>query len=143
MSESTELLEFIYKNTEMGVKTLPLVIGAVSRPDLRTALSQQLTEYRAIGREAENMLHQRGAAPKPTGGLKQSAIQAGLELDLLARGSTRRVAEMMIRGNTMGAVQMGKRMHAYQYTADGEALELAGRLLRTEENNIAQMRSFL
>ena len=143
MSESTELLEFIYENAKMGEKTLPLVIGAVSRPDLRTALSEQLVEYCAIGREAESMLHAKGAAPKQPRGWKQAAIQTALEMDLLARGSTRRVAEMMIRGNTMGTVQMSKRIHTYQYAADERALQLADRLLKTEENNIEQMKAFL
>ena len=58
MSESTELLEFVYENAKMGEATLPRVIGAVSRPDLRASLSEQLEEYRAIGGRAEDLLRE-------------------------------------------------------------------------------------
>lgn len=143
MSESTELLEFVYENAKMGEATLPRVIGAVSRPDLRASLSEQLEEYRAIGGRAEDLLRRSGVRPREPGGLRRAAAEAMLEMDLLARGSTRRVAEMMIRGSTMGTIQMSKRIHAYQYTADRQALDLAGRLLETEENNIEQMKAFL
>ena len=112
MSESTELLEFVYENAKMGEATLPRVIGAVSRPDLRASLSEQLEEYRAIGGRAEDLLRRSGIRPREPGGIRQAAVEAMLEMDLLARGSTRRVAEVMIRGSTMGTIQMSKRIHA-------------------------------
>ena len=39
MSEKTELLNFIYKNANMGETAMPMVIGMVTRPDLRAVLT--------------------------------------------------------------------------------------------------------
>lgn len=143
MSENTELLEFIYKNAKMGEVTLPLVIGMVSRPDLRKALSSQLVEYCAIGDEVKNTLRRCGTVPREPGGMKSAVAETMLHLDSMTGRSPRHIAEMMIRGSTMGTIQMSKRINAYRYTAGEEALALADRLLKTEENNIEQMKAFL
>lgn len=143
MSKSTELLEFVYQNARMGETALPLVIGMVSRPDLRTALSGQLMEYRAISGEAKAEMQRRGAKPKEPGGMKSAAAEAALRLNTLADQSSGHIAEMMIRGSAMGTVQMQKRINACRYSAEPETLTLAERLLKTEENNIEQMKAFL
>lgn len=143
MSETTELLDFIYKNARMGEETLPYLIGAVSRPDLRRALSGQLVEYCRLGDEAKAEMARRGTRPKEPGALKHAAATAMLHVNTLHDRSPRHIAEMMVRGNAMGTVQMAKRIHAYQFTAEPSALELAGRLLQTEERNIQQMKAFL
>lgn len=143
MSKSTELLEFVYQNARMGETALPLVIGMVSRPDLRTALSGQLMEYRAISGEAKAEMQRRGVKPKEPGGMKSAAAETALRLNTLADQSSGHIAEMMIRSSTMGTVQMQKRINACRYSAEPETLTLAERLLKTEENNIEQMKAFL
>ena len=143
MSETTELLDFIYKNAKMGEQTLPYLIGTVSRPDLRTALSSQLVEYCEIGDEAKRAMQQRGAVPKEPGSMKRAATDAMLRMNTMRDQSPRHIAEMMVRGSSMGTIQMTKRIHAYQYTAEKPALQLAQRLLKTEESNIEQMKAFL
>lgn len=143
MSETTELLDFVYKNAKMGEETLPYLIGAVSRPDLRTALSSQLVEYCEIVDAAKEEMRRRGTTPKKPGALKHAATEAMLRANTLHDRSPRHIAEMMVRGSAMGTVQMTKRIHAYQFTAAPSALTLARRLLETEERNIRQMKAFL
>ncbi len=143
MSENTELLDQIYQNASMGVSALPEVIGRVSRPDLRTALSSQLTEYRAICGAAEEALRRAGRTPDAPKSRKAAAAGAAVRLNPLTGRSPSKVAEMMIRGSTMGTIQMSKRIHAYQYAAEPETLQLANRLLAAEESNIEQLKQFL
>ena len=121
MSEKTELLNFIYKNADMGETAMPLVIGMVTRPDLRMVLCGCLMDYRAVGGAAKETLRRCGHCQEAPGVMKKA----------------------MIRGSTMGAIQMGKRINAYRYTAGEEALMLAERLLKVEEDTIERMKGFL
>ena len=57
--------------------------------------------------------------------------------------STSRLAERMIQGSTMGAVQMTRRLHQFTGRADPALVELGQRLLRAEERNIQEMKRFL
>ena len=143
MSENTQLLDLIYKNARMGEVTLPAVIGKVTRPDLRAALSGQLMEYRTISGEAKEALHRAGRTPDAPPSARSAAAGAALRLNALTGQSPSKVAELMIRGSTMGTIEMSKRIHQYQFTAEPETLQLANRLLAAEEGNIEQMKGFL
>lgn len=143
MSENTQLLDLIYQNAKMGETTLPLVIGKVSRPDLRAVLSGQLVEYCTICDEAKDALHQAGRKPETPPSAKSAAAGTALRLNALTGQSPSKVAEVMIRGSTMGTIEMAKRIHQYQFTAAPETLQLANRLLAAEEGNIEQLKAFL
>ena len=61
----------------------------------------------------------------------------------MADDSTSHIAKMLIQGSTMGAVQMTRRLHQLTGRADPALVELGQRLLRTEEQNIQEMKRFL
>ena len=143
MSEKTELLNFIYKNANMGETAMPMVIGMVTRPDLRVVLSSCLMEYCAIGGAAKETLHRYGHCQEKAGTIKKTMMTTVLHLNALLSPPPRHIAEMMIRGSTMGAIQMSKRINAYRYTAGTEALMMAKRLLKAEEDTVERMKVFL
>ena len=60
---------------------------------------------------------------------------------MLARESFN-MAEMLIRGSSMGMTSLWKAMNRNE-KADGQALELAGELLDFEENNIRELKRYL
>lgn len=143
MSEKTELLNFIYKNADMGETAMPLVIGMVTRPDLRMVLCGCLMDYRAVGGAAKETLQRCGHCQEAPGVMKKAMMKTVLHWNAVLSPPPRHIAEMMIRGSTMGAIQVGKRINAYRYTAGEEALMLAERLLKVEEDTIERMNGFL
>ena len=142
MEQGNALLQFVHKNAEMGRWTIPQVFEVVEEPKLRTALRGQLNEYEAIANRAENLLQQRGIVPNETGEMREFMSGVMIRAKILTDRSASHIAEMMIQGSTMGTIQMTRRLHNCE-AADGEALLLAHKLLRTEENNIEQMKEFL
>ena len=136
------LLRFVHKNAEMGRGTIPQVLEVVEEPKLRTALKGQLGEYVTIASRAALLMEQRGIAPNEAGEMREFMSGMMIRFKTLADRSPSHIAEMMIQGSTMGAIQMLRRLHACE-AADGEALLLAHKLLRTEESNIEQMKEFL
>ena len=143
MSEKTELLNFIYKNANMGETAMPMVIGMVTRPDLRAVLSSCLMDYRAVGGAAKETMRRCGHCGEDPGAMKKAMMKTVLHWNALLSPPPRHIAEMMIRGSTMGAIQMSKRINAYRYTAGEEALMLAERLLKVEEETVERMKAFL
>lgn len=69
--------------------------------------------------------------------------KAMLQAHTIADHSTSRLAELMIRGNTMGTVQMTRRLHQLSVGADRELVALGQQLLCAEEQNIQEMKRFL
>ena len=142
MEQGSALLQFVHKNAEMGKGTIPQVLEVVEEPKLRGALKSQLGEYEAIAARAERLLQKRGIAPHESGEMREFMSGVMIRCKTLADRSPSHIAEMMIQGSTMGTIQMTRRLHNCE-AADGEALLLAHKLLRTEENNIEQMKEFL
>lgn len=77
------------------------------------------------------------------GAIPQAMSAAMLRAQSMLDPSTSRLAERMIQGSTMGAVQMTRRLHQFTGRADPALVELGQRLLRTEEQNIQEMKRFL
>ena len=107
----------------MGVGAIPQAMSLPQSRAMVPALDRQLREYRAIAALA----------------MSAAMLRAQSMLD----PSTSRLAERMIQGSTMGAVQMTRRLHQLTGRADPALVELGQRLLRTEEQNIQEMKRFL
>ena len=142
MEQGSTLLQFVHKNAEMGRGAIPQVLEVVEEPKLRAALNRQLEEYETISNRAEALLHQRGLSPGESGEMREFMSGVMIRAKTLTDRSPSHIAEMMIQGSTMGTIQMTRCLHNCE-AADAEALLLAHKLLRTEENNIEQMKEFL
>ena len=139
MDPSGALLSFIHKNAAMGVGAIPQAMSLPQSRAMVPALDRQLREYRAIA--AQSQAYRRELRGPGTAALAMSA--AMLRAQSMLDPSTSRLAERMIQGSTMGAVQMTRRLHQFTGRADPALVELGQRLLRTEEQNIQEMKRFL
>ena len=102
-----------------------------------------LMDYRAVGGAAKETMRRCGHRGEDPGAMKKAMMKTVLHWNALLSPPPRHIAEMMIRGSTMGAIQMSKRINAYRYTAGEEALMLAERLLKVEEETVERMKAFL
>lgn len=143
MEKDTDLLQFVHKNAEMGKGTIPKVLELVEEPAMRKALDQQLEEYVDIAGQAEAAIRRRGDKPQEPGAISDAMSDVVLWAKTAGDKSPSHIAEMMIRGSTMGTVQMVRRIHNNKDQSDREAIDLANRLLKTEESNIQQLKNFL
>ena len=107
------------------------------------ALDRQLREYRAIAAQSQAYARAHGRQELRGPGTAALAMSAAmLRAQSMLDPSTSRLAERMIQGSTMGAVQMTRRLHQFTGRADPALVELGQRLLRAEERNIQEMKRF-
>ena len=69
-------------------------------------------------------------------------LTASIHGNTLFNATTSHMAEMLIRGSSMGMTSLWKAMNRNE-KADGQALVLAGELLDFEENNIRELKKYL
>lgn len=143
MEDDVKLLSFIHKNAAMGTRSIPQVLSLPQSGAMRRALNSQLTEYRRIADDAQKYALARGHRVREPSSASQSMSAVMLKLQTAADHSTSRLAELMIRGSTMGTVEMTRRLHQYDGRTDSTALALGRQLLETEERNIQQMKQYL
>lgn len=143
MNANYELLKFIHKNAAMGLGTIPQAMALPQSRDMVRTLNDQLHEYRLVADKAQSYAKAHGHGLHRPSPAAFAMSEAMLRAQIALNPSVTKLAELMIRGSTMGTVQMTRRLHQLSGQADQELVELAGSLLKAEEQNIQEMKRFL
>lgn len=142
MLTETELLQSVYKATDMGRGGIQSVMKYAEDENLRQALEQQMTEYDKLSGASGKMLLERDIKPKGTNPMAKASAELMSTMKTIGNHSPSKIAEMMIQGNTMGMTKSIRTLRDY-HGKDERVRDLASKLLRTEEANIEQMKKFL
>ena len=142
MMKDGEMLDYVHKATEMGRYGILTVLPGAHQAQLRSALEQQMTEYEKLMDSSKKMLEERGKRPKELGAMAKLSSQVSARMQTMMDPSPEKIAEMMVQGNTMGMTKSLRHIHDFGQ-GDPRVKDLAGKLLKTEEANIEQMKKFL
>lgn len=137
-----ELLEHIIKSTEMGMDGINNILEKAGEKKLRDELKSEYAEYEDIHRDAAAYLSEMGEAPKGINTFSKVSSQMMTELETAFDTSSSKLADMMIKGTTMGVTKSIKLMNSY----DGDDMRiknLCGKLRKLEENRINRLKTFL
>lgn len=142
MKGNTELLEYVFQNSEMGVNTLSQLIDQSHDDAFKKHLNAQLNEYDAIHNEAKNKIQIKGDKEKGVGKFNEIKTYLMINIQTLTDKSASHIAEMLIIGSNMGIIQAIKKLKDYK-DADEDVKALMNRLLEFEENNVRRLKNYL
>ena len=142
MNGNVELLNFIYQNSQMGVRTISQLMDIVEDEEFKKHLEFQYKEYMEIHEAAKTLLNENGYDEKGISALEKIRTYLMIEMQTLTDRSSSHIAEMLIVGSNMGVINAVKNIKKYS-DAEPNILNLMERLLRFEENNIQQLKAFL
>ncbi len=143
MTDTKELLSFIHKNAAMGVSSIPQSMSLPQSRAMQDALQSQLQEYRSVTARCQAVAKADGITLKPPSPVARAMSSTMLRAQTMMDPSTSKLAELMIQGNTMGTIQMTRRLHQYGGKVNQDAITLGQQLLRMEAQNIQEMKRFL
>ena len=142
MLHNVEMLQYVYKTTDMGCEGIESVLGYVQNPDLEKKLKEQLIEYQKLRSEAGRLLEERNEKPKGVGTMAKVSSEVMSAGKMVIEHTDSKIAEMTIQGNQMGINKTIKHLH--DYSGDDETVRtLTEKLLATEQANAEQLKSFL
>ncbi len=141
MKDDCTLLNHIRQTTEMGVDGIDSVIQYADGT-FRQALEQQRTEYNKIHSSADQLLRKHGGRPEDVSAFAKWSSELSSGVKTMMDSSQSNIADMMIRGNTMGVTKGLQTMRECN-VSDTAVTSLANKLIATEQANINQMKKFL
>lgn len=142
MITDIELLSYIRETAQMGHDGIDTVMKYAGCRPLKDALRQQKAEYGELMTAATDMLKKRGSIPEPLPMGAKMGLMMSRTRNAVSPPSASKIAELMIGGNTKGAIKSIQ--HHRQYLGKDERVtDLSKKLLETEERNIQQMKPFL
>lgn len=145
MNENTELLEFIYQNASMGVKSCTNLIKILNTKDnkIKKIVEGELKGYESFVKKSEKLLKKYKVEPKEKGVMADFMSKMGMNMEMMKDNSDARIADMLTKGFTMGNVDISKKIDRFEGDADKDILKLAKDLLKFGNENIELLKPYL
>ena len=142
MLDDKEMLQFIMKTAEMGCRGINAIKHYANSEEMSNALRSQNIEYGRLYHNAYNMLRERNQPSCHVSPMSNSMAKMVVNRQMKNDSSDPHIAEMMIRGNTIGVQKTSRRIRQYN-KSDESISKLAQKLMATEQANIEEMKSYL
>ena len=140
MSQTTDLLNFIHQNAEMGQGTIERICKMTTDETFKNTL--QLEEYRRMCIASEALLSAQQADVKGINPMAKASAYLKMNAGTLADKSPSHISEMLIEGSTMGIIDITKKLSEYK-DADAGVVALGKALLKQEQGNIERLKKHL
>lgn len=142
MLQTTELLNHIHQNADMGRDSLKHIMELSQNADFSDAVSGQLQEYENAYQTSGRMLKDMHAEIEEARPMSKAMANMVSRMKSMADPSTSKLAEMVIEGSTMGITKLTKQLHDYAGD-DREVMDFAEKQIEIEQKNIETMKAFL
>jgi hypothetical protein len=142
MNGNAELLNYIYKNSQMGQDTINRLLGIVEDENFKRLLESQFREYKQIFDLAEKKLETSGSEVKEISPLSKLQAYMMIDMKTLMDRTPNHISEMLIQGSSKGIIEITRNLKKYS-DADQDILDLGNKLLEFEQRNIEELKKFL
>lgn len=145
MDENNELLLYIYKNADMGVKSTTKLIRLLNAKDnkIKNVVEGELKGYEHFLKKSEALLKKNKTEPKGSGLMADISSSIGMNMEFMKDNSDAKIADMLIRGFTMGNIEIDKKIDKFKDDADKDIIKLAKELKKFGEENIELLKPYL
>ena len=143
MSDNVKLLQSIFQNAQMGVRTLEQMLSFTQDSQLKAHMEQQLKGYMELQTEAEKLLHRAGCEPSGLNGFEKMRTSAMISMESMMDKSVSHLAEMLLLGSNMGVIDALKNLRKFENCADKDLCGLMRKALVFEESNAEKLKKFI
>ncbi len=145
MNENNELLMYIYKNADMGVKSTTKLIRLLNNSDnkIKKIVEGELKGYENFLKKSKALLKKNKVTPKGVSLVADISSSIALDMEFMKDNSDAKIADILIRGFTMGNIDIDKQIEKYKDDADKGIIKLAKELKRFGEINIELLQPYL
>lgn len=141
-SEEAAVYREIQKNTDNAMKAIDTISGKVYDDDFALQISKQSLKYAEFYNEASRQLVDAKAERYQSTALSDALLKTGIHYNTLLNTSLEHIAELMIRENNNGIIEMEKVLKHNDRAGEGP-VALAKRLIGFEEKNIENLKRYL
>ena len=142
MEGNSELLNFIYQNSQMGAITTKQLIRSSEDKEFKKHLGEQFYKYQEINADAKRMLNDNGYDEEGISKFEKIKTYFAINMHTLADKSTSHIAEMLMTGSNMGVIDGVRKLKKY-HDAEPQIKGLMVNLIETEEDNREELKRYL
>ena len=143
MNENNELLEYIYQDSEMAKYSIEKLINELKGKDNKIikTLEDILKKYEDYYKSIKKQL--KGVKAKPIGMMAKMGSSLGIKKEVISDNSDASIADMLIKGISMGTLDMEKKISQYDEIADKKTIKMAKEFLEFQNETINSLKKYL
>ena len=145
MNENNELLMYIYKNADMGVKSTKKLIRLLNKSDnkIKNIVAGELKGYENFLKKSKSLLKKNKVTPEGVSLIADISSKIAMDMEFMKDNSDSKIADILIRGFTMGNIEIDKKIDKFKKDADKSIIKLAKDLKHFGEVNIELLKPYL
>ena len=145
MDENLELLEYIYKNSEMGVFTIKTLLKDLNEKEnkIKKLADDQMKEYNKFQDESKKLIKKYNYELKTSGIMAKMGSSMGIKKEVKKDNSDSAIAHLLTEGITMGVVDMETKLKNYKDTVDKKIYNLGKEFLKFQQGEIEKLKEYM
>ena len=145
MNEEQELMKHIHKDASMAAYSITKLLDDLKKKDnkIKKYLQEILKEYEKYAEITNNELENNCATPIEEGSMAKMMASMGIKKEVMADNSDAAMADMMIKGISMGTIEMEKKISDYKDAVSKDQLKIAKGFLKFQQETIEKLKEYL
>ena len=145
MKEKNELLLHVYKDCDMSVTTLTELLDDLKEKDnkIKGVVEDLLKEYQSFLNRSKECLEKENVPLETEGVMTKMMANMGVSKEVKHDNSDSSIADLLIKGISMGSIDMEKKLEDYKKEVEKEDLKVAKEFLKFQQKAIDKLKKFL
>lgn len=140
-NDNIKFLNLIYQNAQMGLIGIDTVMAKVENEKIVKLISEQRKEYEAFCEDVKKILLKYGAQEEEISAIQKLSSKIMGEA-MSFNKDDKNIVKLMMEGNEKGVIAIQEKLNEYK-DQDPEIVNLAEKLLATEEHNMEEFKQYL
>lgn len=145
MDENIELLEYIYKNSEMCTYTLKKLLSDLGNREnkIKKLIDDEIKEYEKYLKECKKIIKKNNYDLKENSLMAKMGSSIGIKKEVRKDNSDAAIAHMITEGITMGIVDIESKIKNYKDSVDKKIYKLAKDYLDYHQKEIEKLKEYM
>lgn len=145
MDQNMEFVNYVYETSSMGASSITTLLDTIKDKDnkIKKVCEDILKGHEAFIKKSKRILKKNNAEIKPVPMTAKLGSWMGIKTEMIKDNSDARVADMVIRGLTMGIIELDKKIENFDKTITNSNKKLAKELRKFENESISLLKSYL
>ena len=146
MDESLEIVNHIYKDSEMAISTLTKLSNTLEKKDnkIKDTVEDIIKGYERYFKDAKKILNKNNCKKEKNGIVSKVMANMGIDKEVKDDNSDSAMADMLIKGVSMGSIDLEKKLAKYKdKEIDDKVLELANDFKDFQDDIIKKLKEYL
>lgn len=146
MDESLEIVNHIYKDSEMSISTLTKLSNTLEKKDnkIKDTIEDIIKGYERYYKDSKKILNKNDCKKEKNSIITKMMANMGIDKEVKDDNSDSAIADMLIKGISMGSIDLEKKLKKYKdKEIDKKILELANDFKKFQEDIIEKLKEYL